>query len=119
MDAAIRNEWIFETDVIAYTMPVDENHHVAPQMALLVKYVAAQPRIYRKRCFQRIAQRRGRSIDFRQFGEASQLLGKDNLRHGENYLIFDLRDCRALFIRPYSLLQDITSWYLFLANWIY
>ena len=58
MDAAIRSKWIFEADVIAYTMSVDENHDVAPQMALLVEYVAAQSRIDRKCGLQRITQRR-------------------------------------------------------------
>jgi hypothetical protein len=91
MDAAIRSEWIIEADVIAHAMSIDKNHDMTPQMALLVEYVAAQPRIDRERGFQRIAQHRRRSIDLRQFGEAPQLMGKDDLGHETNYCVFDCR----------------------------
>lgn len=70
MDAAIRAKWIIEPGTIPHTHAIDENDDVFPQVALLVQNIAAQARVDGKCRVQRIAQHRGRSVDFRQFGES-------------------------------------------------
>jgi hypothetical protein len=81
MDAAIDAQAIIETDTVAYPVAVNEDSHVLPQVALLVEYIATQPRVHAECGFERIAQDAGGRVNFGYFGEASQLLRENQLCH--------------------------------------
>lgn len=75
-------QYIVEQAGAVDALAINKDHHIGPQMTLIVQNIATQTRVADKGIVQCGAQISSAGFDFRHLGEAAQLRGKNQAWHG-------------------------------------